>query len=70
VSIGDVLYLADFMNKNGLKVSPLPACPAPVATRTQTTKVQRASSCPAPDGQKHLHDEDTENIVVVDDAGC
>ncbi len=68
VSIGDVPYLADAINKNGFKGSPLPACPAPVATRTWTTKSQRASSCPAPAGKKHLLDEDAEDIVVVDDA--
>ena len=68
VSIGDVPYLADSISKNELKGSPLPACLAPVATRTQTTKVQRASSCPASAGQKHLLDEDAEDIVVVDDA--
>ena len=61
-------YLAESINKNGLKGSPLPACPAPVATRTWATKSQRATSCPAPAGKKHLLDEDAEDGVVVDDA--
>ncbi len=46
----------------------MPACPAPDATRTKTTKVQRATSCPATAGQKHLLDKDAEESVVVDDA--
>ena len=61
-------YLADSINKDGLRGSPLPACPAPVATRIWTTKFQRASSCPAPPGHNHLFCEEAEDTAVVEDA--
>ena len=46
VSIGDVPYLADTWNPEGLK-NALPAMPATFARKV---KAKRASSCPAPEG--------------------
>jgi hypothetical protein len=62
VSIGDVPYLADNWNPDGLKKSSRPACPAPVARRIP----KRASSCPATVGdQEGIKEEQEEKHCEV-----
>ncbi len=56
VSIGDVPYLVDTWNPDGLKKSSRPACPAPVARRIP----KRASSCPATVGDQEGIEEEQE----------
>jgi hypothetical protein len=60
VSIGDVPYLADTWNPDGLKKFSKPACPAPVARRISSSS-KRANSCPATVGEQE--DCDGEDYV-------
>jgi hypothetical protein len=66
VSIGDVPYLADTWNPDGLKKSSRPACPAPVARRIP----KRANSCPAAVGAQEEVKEEQEAEDPIPDMHC